>query len=192
MRRPALAPFFALAALAAATGCAPGPHSSTEGPHPVRFLVEADAADGEPLYVQLNTESRPVAWLTLLRDGERVTFAPRCEVPDCGEPAEAVCGAALPRVADLSADTTRSVEYLWDGRVGRTTADGCEVREPASAGEYVARVCHGRSVRTFGDPGPRAQGEPELGYVEDPECVERSVTVPGDEEVRVTLPRRER
>lgn len=179
-------------------GCSPG-SSQPSGPHPVRFVVEADGGAPGPLYVQVNTESRPVGWLTLLRDGESLAFASRCEVPRCGEPAEAVCGAAMPRVRELTAGTAHAVEYLWDGHLSRTTEAGCEVMEPAPAGGYLARVCYARDVRAFGSSPDPAPGEdaPELagdgtllGHVRDPVCVERPLTVPGDDEVRVVVPPR--
>lgn len=186
----------ATAALAALVGCSGGAPEPVAGPHPVRFVVEADGREPGPVYVQINTESRPVGWLTLLRDGEPLAFAPRCEVPRCGEPAEAVCGAALPQVQELTVEGAGeetgpdpAVEYVWDGHLSRTTEEGCQLREPAPAGAYMARVCYARAMERFGSGGGPGGGA-ELGHVRDPVCVERSLNVPGDNQLRVTVPPR--
>lgn len=185
-----------LALLAGVAACSGGSPQPPGVPQAVRFVVEADDRDPGPVYVQVDTESRPVAWLTLLRDGEPLAFAPRCEVPRCGDPAEAVCGAALPRVQELTGEgegerTGRdsAVEYVWDGHVSRTTEEGCQLREPAPAGAYVARICYARTVEHFGSPAGPAGGA-ELGHVRDPVCVERPLTLPGDDQLRVTVPPR--
>ena len=109
-------------------------------PSTIRFSIEPAPEDRVPVYVLVNGEDSQVGFVRVFREGERVFLQERCEIEDCGSPG-VVCGAAIPMIADL-ASGFGSIEFLWD--VTASTLDpvsGCEMRRPATRGEFTARFC---------------------------------------------------
>jgi hypothetical protein len=137
------------------------------------LVLEVEAGDHPPVLVQATSESRPVGWLRVLRDGDPVHVEERCDIPDCGDPDPAVCGAIIPTVREIApADGAGSITYLWDRT--RSVIDAalrCERREPAPPGDYVARFCWGHTAETTGDP---AADRGAMGRLTDPTCVDRT------------------
>ena len=110
-------------------------------------------------------------WIRVSRDGERVFFRERCEIEDCGR-SPVVCGAALETVVDIAALNDRSIALQWDGMTSVVrVVEGCEIREPATPGEYLARFCYSRQAEMTerGEPS-----QPSVGRLIDPECTERT------------------
>lgn len=179
----------AAAVLWLAPACASGPGSGSDGPSTsVRFAIEVADGTHPPVYVQLESESEPVGWVTAWRDGARVHTEPRCEIPDCGGP-QVVCGARIPRVRRVAdRDRPGAVEYVWDGVESAVEGQGaaeCERRVPAPAGRYTARFCYAHAARIEGEGDPAAGA---VGRLVEPVCVERGFELGRDGEVVLGLP----
>jgi hypothetical protein len=137
----------------------------------IRFAIEVDGSVGAPVYVLLNGEDDQVGWVTAFGGGERVYFSERCDVEDCGAQA-AVCGAAIPMVSQIASDVDRrTIEFVWDGMTSELDSrSGCETRQPAVPGDYVARFCFSREAELDGDL-EQTQAAP--GRLIRPTCTER-------------------
>lgn len=150
-------------------------------PEVFRIALEVSNDVPESIYVQLNGDDGQPGWVVVRRGEDRMWFEARCEIEDCEEPS-GVCGAALPRVRDITGGTrTGSIELFWDGVTSvRDPERGCERRVPAPPGDYVATFCWSLRAEFEG------AGDPEEaigGRVVDPTCVDVPFTFPDDEEV---------
>lgn len=155
-------------------------------PAEIRFAIEVEAGDHPPVLVQATSESRPVGWLRVLREGAPVHVEERCDIPDCDDPGGAVCGATIPTVREVApADAEGTIAYLWDLTRSVIDADQCERREPAPPGDYVARFCYGYSAEVDGDPAERWGA---LGRLTSPTCVDRAFRVGRDADVVLRIP----
>ena len=137
----------------------------------VRFAIELSASASGPFYVSLSDADAQPGWVRAFRGGQRIFLLPRCDIEDCGAP-PAVCGAALPVVLDLASVPDRSIEFVWDGMTSVIdTVTGCETRQMALQGEYLARFCYSSEAEldSVGDPA-----RPSPGRLVRPQCVEIS------------------
>lgn len=168
--------------------CAGGEPAATARPGPVTFrAVVPDTAEGA-YWVQLNTESEPVAWLRVTFTGEPVHVTPRCEIPDCGRP-PAVCGAALPRATRLRPGD--SLSFTWNGEVSTfSTSEGptgtCERRETALPGNYTAEMCYATRMIPL-HPDKELTRDTVIGFVHGAVCLKQTFTVPGPRLVEIGL-----
>lgn len=144
----------------------------------IRFAIELHRGVPGPIYVLLNAEDGQLGWVKVFRDGERIYFRERCEIEDCGEP-PAVCGAAVPLIRNIAAGKDpRTVEFVWDGMTSvPDPLSGCETRQPAPPGGYIARFCFSSEAEFEGnrDPSRTIPGRPVQAT-----CVEKEFTL--DEE----------
>ena len=140
-------------------GCAaPAEEAASASPAdrvvPIRFALEVGSDVQGPIYVQLSGEDNQPGWISAFRGSERVYFRERCEIEDCGS--NAVCGVSIPMVQDIAdPGATGVIELMWDGLT--SVADpvaGCELRQPAPQGEYVARFCYSREAELEGGVAP--------------------------------------
>ena len=150
------------------------PHLS-QTPGSVRFAIQIGREAVAPIYVLLNEEDDQPGWVRLFRNDERIYLRERCEIPDCGV-TPAVCGAAIPLVRNIKGDgSLSSVEFVWDGMTSvidpRT---GCETRQSADPGEYVARFCYSRTAE-FEPGGDTSRAAP--GSLVDAACTEIPFTL---------------
>ena len=141
----------------------------------IRFAIEVDDDVVGPIYVLLNEEDDQMGWVKVFRNGERIYFRERCEIEDCGVPV-AVCGAAIPFVKDIAGGgDRRTIEFVWDGMTSvLDPLSGCETRQPAPPGDYIARFCFSREAEFEGDGDP-TRAVP--GRVIHPTCVEKPFTL---------------
>jgi hypothetical protein len=160
-----------------------GPESRAQTATSIRFAIELAPGTAGPVHVLLDRSDAQPGWVEVTRDGIRVYLRERCDIEDCGVRA-AVCGMAIPVVRDLAATEGRLVELVWDVATSvLDTPAGCERREAASPGVYIARFCYSPRAE-YGGP-PTLPGIPGDRLV-DPMCVERSFT-PEDREVVLRL-----
>jgi len=146
----------------------------------MRFVLEVGGDAPGPVYVLLNGEDGTVGWVRAFRDGERIFFRERCEIADCGVPA-AVCGAAIPFIRNTAGST---IEFVWDGMTSvLDPISGCERRQRAPPGNYVARFCSSREAE-FERGGDPTRAVP--GRLVRARCVEKPFTL-GEPEVRVRI-----
>jgi hypothetical protein len=152
----------------------------------IRVALEVANDVPESIFVQVNDALGQPAWVRLAHEGVEYFLNERCDVPRCDAPGEGVCGAAEPRVRDITGGTNAGVHALqWDGTVSRLSADGaCETRGPAPAGAWKATVCWSLSA-TFSGPGDAAISRP--GEVGPTQCNDVPFTLPGDTEVVLRL-----
>lgn len=141
----------------------------------IRFAIEVESDSPGPIYVLLNGSDAQVGWVTVYREGERIYFRERCEIADCGVPA-AVCGAAFPEVRNIAGNgDRRSIEFVWDGMTSvRDSLSGCEIRRPASPGQYTARFCYSHEAELEGDGDPLRAAS---GRLIDATCLEKPFTL---------------
>lgn len=150
-------------------------------PEVMRFAIEVQNDIPESIYVQLNLEDGQPAWVVASMGGERVYFDERCDIEDCVDPS-GVCGAALPQVRDITGgDYTGSIELFWAGETSvLDEVDGCERRELAPPGDYVAQFCFSLQAMIEG-PGDPTDAVP--GRLIDPVCVDQPFSPFVDDEV---------
>jgi hypothetical protein len=184
---------FLSAALALSIGCGRGSglaesadkslvQADTTGGHrelgrrvAIRFAVEVVSDVSGPIYVLLNGEDNQPGWIRASRGPERVHFRERCEIEDCANRG-VVCGAAISMIKNI-ANTAQTglVEFVWDGMTSVfDAASGCETRQPALPGDYIARFCFSREAKLEGDGDP-ARAVP--GRLVRPTCVEKPFTL---------------
>ncbi len=162
-----------LLAVILVAGCG-GKTPAAETSASVRLAIEVDGEVAGPVYVLLSGEGDQLGWVRVSTGGERIYFRERCEVADCGaEPA--ICGAAIPMVKNIASDAdNRSIEFVWDGMTSVIDSlSGCETRQPAPQGEYIARFCFSREAEPEGADPTRAVP----GRLVGPTCVEKSFTL---------------
>ena len=152
----------------------------------LRFSLDASGSGPSPLYVQVATAGDQPGWIRVTHaDGRPVYLKPRCEIADCGKPA-AVCGAAIPLVRDIS--SIGRVEFAWDGTDSvLDSAAGCEIRQPATPGNYVASFCYSRKAETTGDGNPASGIQ---GSLVTPVCRDVLFTWPKATDVKYRIPDR--
>lgn len=140
----------------------------------IRFAIELGRDTEGPVYVTLNSADGQAGWVHAFRDGERIYFTERCEIEDCGVP-PVVCGAALSFVRDLANDPNLAVELVWDGITSVVDSlSGCETRQPAPPGDYVARFCYSDEAEFDGTGDPTRAV---LGRAVRPTCIEKLFTL---------------
>lgn len=113
-------------------------------PRPVALGIRFGSDIPDHAWGQLARPDGKPGWVEVLRDGKPVDAFDGCDVPACGEAAP-YCGAGGFRVVDIpNGKYWGTLFVLWD-RMIRQKADGteCNVRLPAPAGTYVARMCFG-------------------------------------------------
>jgi hypothetical protein len=186
MMRPSVPTAALLTLLLGIAACASHPDPDHMVVDETRFSIQVARADHPPIYVQATSESRPVAWLRVLHDGQRVHVEEQCAVPDCDNPG-AVCGANIPTVREIAPEGgAGSIDYTWDGTWSvMEEAPRCERREPAPPGEYVARLCYGYAAEFSGD-AQRPAGA--MGRVTDPVCIDLPFQFGLDAEVVLRIP----
>jgi len=137
----------------------------------VRFAIELSGTVNGPFYVSLSDAGDQPGWVRAFRGGQRIFLLPRCDIEDCGAP-PAVCGAALPVVLDLARVPDRSIEFVWDGMTSVIdTVIGCETRQMALPGEYLARFCYSSEAELESGSDPT---RPSPGRLVRPQCVDMS------------------
>lgn len=150
---------------------------------PTRFILEAGNTTA-PLFIRVATDDAQPGWISITHaDGRRLYLNSRCDIGDCGKP-PAVCGAAIPIVRDIA--TTGSIEFTWDGLDSSLDAtSGCERREAAAAGAYVASFCYARSASVTGTGNPATGVQ---GTLNQPACATVPFTWPASAAVRYRVP----
>ena len=141
----------------------------------IRFVIEVGSDVPGPTYVLLNDKDGQPGWIRAFRGSDRVYFRERCEIADCARRA-VVCGAAMPMIRDISATGQIGlIEFIWDGMTSVVDAvSGCETRQPALPGNFIARFCYSREADFEGD-SDLALGVP--GRLIRPTCVEKPFTL---------------
>ncbi len=141
----------------------------------IRFAIEVDGDVAGPIYVWLNREDDQLGWVKAFRDGERIFFRERCEIEDCGVP-PAVCGAAIPLIRKIGGAGDRgTIEFVWDGMTSvLDPLSGCETRQSAAPGDYIARFCYSREAEFAGNSDPTRAVS---GRLIHPKCVEKPFTL---------------
>jgi hypothetical protein len=105
------------------------------------------------------------------RDGQRLVLFDRCDLPVCGE-GSGVCGMAFQKVHNLTGTSYNGQAFLtWDGRMRvEDPVNHCWKREPAPPGDYEVEACFGWAAEDTG-----------AGLVvENPFCIQKTVTLPAD------------
>ncbi len=150
---------------------------------PLRFVLSVSNDVPESIYVQLNEEEGRPSWVRVTKDGVPVVLEERCEIIDCVNPG-GICGAALPRVKDITGGTAvGSIELLSDGRMSVVDPVlSCETLESLPDGSYTATFCWALSAEFQGKGDPSSDdGAP--GRVTTPTCTDVSFDLPEDSEV---------
>ncbi len=154
---------------------------------PLRFVLSVSNDVSESIYVQLNEEEGRPSWVRVMKDGGPVVLQERCEIIDCVNPG-GICGAALPRVKDITGGTAvGSIELLSEGRMSVVDSVlGCETLEPLPGGLYTATFCWALSAEFQGQGDPTSdEGAP--GRVVTPSCTDVAFELPGDSEVSYAI-----
>ncbi len=153
------------------TGRVVADNRSSRSPRPVTLGIRYTTDIPEDVWVQTSDELGLPTWVRVRREGQPVQIFDRCDQMQCGE-STGVCGAAMPRVANLTGGLYGGrIALSWDGFVRRATAAGCYERVPAPPGAYVATFCIAWKVDVdFGWQGT----------VVDPFCQEVPFTLPTD------------
>lgn len=146
-------------------------------------LNVATGATG-PMFVQVTNQEDQPGWIHVSHaTGGRVYLRARCDIPDCGKP-PAVCGAAMPIVRDIA--VARRVEFVWDGMESvLDTVAGCESRQRAPAGAYIASFCYS-GIASLQGGGDVKTGT--VGLVQEPICTDVPFAIPGTNVVSLQVP----
>jgi hypothetical protein len=135
----------------------------------IRFAIEVVSNPSGPIYVLLNRADDQPGWIRASQGLEQIYFRERCDIEDCANRG-IVCGAAMPMIRNIANPTqTGVIEFVWDGMTSAIVS-GCETRQPAVAGDYVARFCYSKEAE-FQDGGDVTQGVP--GRLVGPTCTEK-------------------
>lgn len=147
----------------------------------IRFVIEVGSDVPAPTYVLLNDKDGQPGWIRAFRGSDRVYFRERCEIADCARRA-VVCGAAIPTIRDISATGQIGlIEFIWDGTTSVVDAvSGCETRQPALPGHFIARFCYSHEANFLGDPGDRDPSGAIPGRLLRPLCVEQPFSLGDD------------
>ena len=149
--------------------------TTTEPSASIRFAIEVGVGVAGPIYVLLNEASGQVGWVRAFQDGERIYFRERCEIEDCANRG-VVCGAALSMIKNIAnGSQTGMIEFVWDGMTSVVDAvSGCETRQPAPPGDYIARFCYSREAEFDGDSDPTRAVR---GRLVRPTCTDQPFTL---------------
>ncbi len=141
----------------------------------IRFAVEVASDVSGPIYVLLNGEDNQLGWIRASRGPERVHFRERCEIEDCANRG-VVCGAAISMIMNIAnTGQTGMIEFVWHGMTSVVNAvSGCETRQPALPGDYIARFCYAREAEFEGDSDPTRAGP---GRLVRPTCTDKPFTL---------------
>ena len=141
----------------------------------IRFAIEVASNVAGPIYVLINDENDQPGWIRAFRGADRVYFRERCDIEDCARRA-IVCGAAMPMIKNIASQAQIGLtEFIWDGTTSVVdTVSGCETRQPALSGNFIARFCYSREAEFEGD-SDLALGVP--GRLVRPTCVEKPFTL---------------
>ncbi len=147
----------------------------------IRFAVEVASDVSGPIYVLLNGEDNQLGWIRAFRGPERVHFRERCEIEGCANRG-VVCGAAISMIKNIANTAqTGMIEFVWDGMTSVVDAlSGCETRQPAPPGDYIARFCFSREAEFEGDSDP-TRAVP--GRLIRPTCTDKPFTLLEEEVV---------
>ncbi len=151
----------------------------------LRFALTIPAGETSATFVQVTTPADQPGWIRVTRaSGESVALRPRCEIADCGVP-PVVCGAAIPIVRDLA--LVGEIALEWDRLDSVIDPEsGCEARQPAPPGDYVATFCYSRRAATAGGGDPRVGVQ---GSLVEPVCARVPFSLPGAQTVTYRVPR---
>jgi hypothetical protein len=116
---------------------------------PVIFGLKYTASAPGAIYVQTSSDHGFPTWISVTKDGADVAMFDPCELPTCGGTTN-TCTAPTHTVLNITRATSSGVVYqTWDGLVrGVDTAQGCTTTAPATAGNYRAQICYGKSTTT--------------------------------------------